>query len=84
MEPCFLSAWNQRIEVHESNWLNCDSNQLKIAIRHINEYGRERGPRGLPRLLPWSELYRRIKWRDRENVCNESRASQRIEIRGNG
>ena len=38
--------------VHESNWLNCDSNQLKIAIRHINEYGRERGPRGLPSLLP--------------------------------
>ena len=38
--------------VHESNWLNCDSNQLKVAIRHVNEYGRERGPRGLPRLLP--------------------------------
>ena len=38
--------------VHESNWLNCDSNQLKIAVRHINEYGRERGPRGLPSLLP--------------------------------
>ena len=39
-------------KVHDSNWLNCDSDQLKIAIRHINEYGRERGPRGLPKLLP--------------------------------
>ncbi len=38
--------------VHEENWLNCDSEQLKIAVRHINEYGRQRGPRGLPRLLP--------------------------------
>lgn len=38
--------------VHEANWLNCDSKQLKIAIRHINEYGRERGQRGLPKLLP--------------------------------
>ena len=39
-------------EVHRTNWLNCDSEQLKTAIRHINQYGRERGPRGLPRLLP--------------------------------
>jgi radical SAM superfamily enzyme with C-terminal helix-hairpin-helix motif len=38
--------------VHEANWLNCDSEQLKIAIRHVNEYGRERGERGLPKLLP--------------------------------
>ena len=38
--------------VHEKNWLNCDSEQLKIAIRHINQYGRERGERGLPKLLP--------------------------------
>ncbi|MBO57652.1 MAG: radical SAM protein [Euryarchaeota archaeon] len=38
--------------VHEANWLNCDTNQLKTAIRHINQYGRERGERGLPKLLP--------------------------------
>ena len=39
-------------EVHEKNWLNCDPEQLKTAVRHINEFGRIRGERGLPRLLP--------------------------------
>ena len=39
-------------KVHEENWLNCDSEQLKIAIRHINQFGREKGERGLPKLLP--------------------------------
>ncbi len=38
--------------VHEQNWLNCDPKQLKTAIRHINEFGRFRGERGLPKLLP--------------------------------
>jgi radical SAM superfamily enzyme with C-terminal helix-hairpin-helix motif len=38
--------------VHAANWLNCNPGQLKTAIRHINDYGRERGPRGLPKLLP--------------------------------
>ena len=38
--------------VHEANWLNCDPAQLKSAIRLINKYGRERGARGLPKLLP--------------------------------
>jgi radical SAM superfamily enzyme with C-terminal helix-hairpin-helix motif len=38
--------------VHEKNWLNCDSQQLKSAIRLINKYGRVRGERGLPMLLP--------------------------------
>ena len=38
--------------VHEANWLNCDSHQLKTAIELINRHGRERGPRGLPKLLP--------------------------------
>ena len=38
--------------VHEANWLNCDSNQLKTAIALINKYGREKGERGLPKLLP--------------------------------
>ena len=38
--------------VHEANWLNCDSTQLKSAIALINKYGRHRGERGLPKLLP--------------------------------
>ena len=38
--------------VHAENWLNCDSNQLKTALRLINQFGRERGERGLPKLLP--------------------------------
>lgn len=39
-------------EVHKANWLNCDSNQLKSAIRLINKHGRIKGERGLPKLLP--------------------------------
>jgi len=39
-------------EVHQANWLNCDSGQLKSAIRLINKYGKQRGERGLPKLLP--------------------------------
>ncbi len=38
--------------VHSTNWLNCDPKQLISAISHINDYGRERGLRGLPKLLP--------------------------------
>ncbi|MDP6870056.1 MAG: radical SAM protein [Candidatus Poseidoniaceae archaeon] len=38
--------------VHEANWLNCNSGQLKTAISLINKFGRERGERGLPKLLP--------------------------------
>ena len=38
--------------VHSLNWLNCDSEQAKTAIRLINKYGKERGGRGLPKLLP--------------------------------
>jgi radical SAM superfamily enzyme with C-terminal helix-hairpin-helix motif len=38
--------------VHEMNWLNCDAEQLTTAIRHINEFGKGRGDRGLPKLLP--------------------------------
>ena len=38
--------------VHAANWLNCDAQQLKSALRLINEYGRGRGERGLPKLLP--------------------------------
>ena len=39
-------------KVHEANWLNCDSKQLKSAITLINKHGRVRGERGLPKLLP--------------------------------
>ena len=39
-------------KVHEANWLNCNSTQLKSAIALINKYGRHRGERGLPKLLP--------------------------------
>ena len=38
--------------VHAANWLNCDTQQLKTALRLINQYGRGRGERGLPKLLP--------------------------------
>jgi radical SAM superfamily enzyme with C-terminal helix-hairpin-helix motif len=38
--------------VHEQNWLNCDPEQLRTAIRLVNEHGRQRGERGLPKLLP--------------------------------
>ena len=38
--------------VHAANWLNCDAQQLKSALRLINQYGRERGERALPKLLP--------------------------------
>ena len=39
-------------QVHVENWLNCDSKQLHTAIELINKYGKERGERGLPKLLP--------------------------------
>ena len=39
-------------KVHEANWLNCDSKQLKSAIALINKHGSVRGERGLPKLLP--------------------------------
>ena len=38
--------------VHEQNWLNCDPEQLRAAVRLVNEHGRQRGDRGLPKLLP--------------------------------
>mgnify|MGYP000016412219 CR=1 FL=1 len=38
--------------VHEQNWLNCDPEQLRVAVRLINNFGREKGARGLPKLLP--------------------------------
>ena len=38
--------------VHTENWLNCDLEQAKKAIRLINKYGKKRGDRGLPMLIP--------------------------------
>ena len=38
--------------VHEENWLNCDAKQLIQAVKHVNDAGRERGERGMPKLLP--------------------------------
>ncbi|MEE2624989.1 MAG: radical SAM protein [Candidatus Thermoplasmatota archaeon] len=38
--------------VHEQNWLNCNPEQLRTAVRLINEHGRSKGKRGLPKLLP--------------------------------
>ncbi len=43
-------------KVHDANWLNCTTEQFTTAVRHINEFGSERGPRGLPRLLPGVNL----------------------------
>jgi len=39
-------------EVAEANNLNSTPEQVMAAIRMINKVGRERGPTGLPRLLP--------------------------------
>ncbi len=39
-------------QVHVENWLNCDSKQLHTAIKLINKYGKVRGERGLPKILP--------------------------------
>ncbi|AIZ57039.1 tRNA-2-methylthio-N(6)-dimethylallyladenosine synthase [Candidatus Methanoplasma termitum] len=38
--------------VFRENNLNCTSEQLIESVRIINELGRERGPTGLPKLLP--------------------------------
>ncbi|HSV42652.1 MAG TPA: radical SAM protein, partial [Methanomassiliicoccales archaeon] len=39
-------------KVHEMNNLNATAEQTLEAIRLINQVGRERGPNGLPKLLP--------------------------------
>ncbi|MBJ28993.1 MAG: radical SAM protein [Euryarchaeota archaeon] len=38
--------------VHSRNWLNCDIEQLRSAVKLVNKFGREKGDRGLPHLLP--------------------------------
>ena len=47
---CGLAAADP--SVHEQNWLHCDPEQLRTAVRLVNEHGRQRGERGLPKLLP--------------------------------
>ena len=83
--------------VHSANWLNCDSTQLKTALRLINKYGRERGERGLPKLLPGLNFIAGLNgerpetYRMNLNLLNELRDEglllRRINIRqveGNG
>ena len=53
--------------VHEANWLNCDPSQLKSAIRLINKYGKERGARGLPKLLPGLNFIAGLNGESRES-----------------
>jgi radical SAM superfamily enzyme with C-terminal helix-hairpin-helix motif len=45
-----LESADQR--VHDANNLNASAEECMAAVRMINEAGRERGPNGLPRLLP--------------------------------
>ena len=42
--------------VFRENNLNCTSEQLTDAVRIINDIGRERGPTGLPKILPGINL----------------------------
>mgnify|MGYP000084232185 FL=1 len=77
--------------VHEANWLNCNPSQLKSAIRLINKYGRERGLRGLPKLLPGLNFIAGLKGETEQTyemnltLLNEIRAEglmlRRINIR---
>ena len=53
--------------VHEANWLNCDPGQLKSAIQLINKYGKERGARGLPKLLPGLNFIAGLNGESRES-----------------
>ena len=53
--------------VHEANWLNCDPIQLKSAIRLINKYGKVRGERGLPKLLPGLNFIAGLNGENRES-----------------
>ncbi len=77
--------------VHEANWLNCDPSQLKSAIQLINKYGKERGARGLPKLLPGLNFIAGLNGESRESYSmnmnlltdlrNEGLLMRRINIR---
>jgi len=53
-------------EVIEKNNLNATSQQVKEAVRIINEIGRERGSNGMPRLLPGLNFLGGLKGETRE------------------
>lgn len=68
--------------VHEQNWLNCDTGQLKVAVEHINEFGRERGERGLPKLLPGLNFIAGLRGESEETWSHNRRLlSELIESR---
>ena len=60
-------------QVHDANWLNCTTEQFRTAVRHINEFGSERGPRGLPQLLPGVNLIAGLHG-ERESTWNQNHA----------
>ncbi len=53
-------------EVIEKNNLNATPQQVKEAVRIINEIGMERGPNGMPRLLPGLNFLGGLKGETRE------------------
>ena len=53
-------------KVHSSNWLNCDPQQAKTAIRLINKFGKERGERSA-QIIARIKLHSRITWRSSRN-----------------
>ena len=69
-------------KVHEMNWLNCDSDQLKIAIRHINDYGRVRGERGLPKLLPGLNFIAGLNGEDKNSYAMNLRLLEDLRSEG--
>lgn len=78
-------------EVHKMNWLNCSSDQLKTAVSLINKYGKERGERGLPKLLPGLNFIAGLNGETRESydlnmnllreLRNEGHWLRRINVR---
>ena len=67
--------------VHEANWLNCDSRQLKSAIALINKHGRCVGKEDYQSYYR-IEFHRRSK---RRNQCNLRYQSQLLnELKGEG
>jgi len=53
-------------KVIEKNNLNANPQQIKEAVRIINEVGREKGPNGMPRLLPGINFLGGLKGETRE------------------
>ena len=78
------------IVVRENN-LNSTSEQVMAAVRMINEIGAERGPRGMPKLLPGiniiagldgeTSLTYKLDMELLEQMCDEGLMIRRINIR---